>query len=114
MVQVAAGLASFIHHLQTQAPLATGPTMRLIPGATWSENDRAAYLKGIEALKRSGKEPTRDKLIAELDRTKDFDTHVLAGQISWSPNDRDGVKEVAVAGFVKGKPTVLKAWGKPL
>src|SRR5437667_5270662 len=53
LVQVAAGLASFIHHLQTQAPLAAGPAMRLITGATWSENDRAAYLKGIEALKRS-------------------------------------------------------------
>ena len=68
----------------------------------------------VEALKRAGKEPTRDKLITELDRTKDFDTHVLAGHITWSPNDRDGVKDVAVAGFVKGKPTVLKAWGKPL
>ena len=68
----------------------------------------------VEALKRSGRDLTRDKLIAELDRTKNFDTKVLAGPITWSPNDRDGVKEVAVAGFVKGKPTVLKAWGKPL
>ena len=68
----------------------------------------------VEALKRAGKEPTRDKLIAELDKTKNFDTGVLAGRISWAPSDRDGVKEVAVAGFVKGKPTVLKAWGKPL
>jgi branched-chain amino acid transport system substrate-binding protein len=68
----------------------------------------------VDALKRAGRELTRDKLIAELDRTKNFDTKVLAGPISWSPTDRDGVKEVAVAGFVKGKPTVLKAWGKPL
>ena len=68
----------------------------------------------VEALRRAGHEPTRDKLITELDRTKNFDTHVLAGPITWSPNDRDGVKEVAVAGFVKGKPTVLKSWGKPL
>ncbi|MBW8906844.1 MAG: ABC transporter substrate-binding protein [Betaproteobacteria bacterium] len=68
----------------------------------------------VEALKRAGREPTREKLIAELDRTKDFDTHVLAGHITWSPTDRDGVKDVAVAGFVKGKPTVLKSWGKPL
>jgi branched-chain amino acid transport system substrate-binding protein len=68
----------------------------------------------VEALKRAGRDVTRDKLIAELDRTKNFDTRVLAGPISWSPTDRDGVKEVAVAGFVKGKPTVLKAWGKPL
>ena len=27
--------------------------MRLITGATWSEDDRAAYLKGVEALKGS-------------------------------------------------------------
>ena len=68
----------------------------------------------VEALKRSGRDLTRDRFIAELDKTKDFDTGVLAGHISWSPTDRDGVKDVAVAGFIKGKPTVLKAWGKPL
>jgi branched-chain amino acid transport system substrate-binding protein len=68
----------------------------------------------VDALKRAGRELTREKLLAELDRTKNFDTKVLAGPITWSPNDRDGVKQVAVAGFVKGKPTVLKAWGKPL
>ena len=68
----------------------------------------------VDALKRAGRDLTREKLIAELDRTRNFDTGVLAGPISWSASDRDGVKDVAVAGFVKGKPTVLKAWGKPL
>ncbi len=68
----------------------------------------------VDALKRAGRDLTREKLIAELDKTRNFDTGVLAGPISWSPSDRDGVKDVAVAGFVKGKPTVLKAWGKPL
>ena len=68
----------------------------------------------VEALKRAGRDLTREKLIAELDRTKNFDTGVLAGPITWSATDRDGVKEVAVAGFVKGKPTVLKSWGQPL
>lgn len=68
----------------------------------------------VDALKRAGRDLTREKLIAELDKTRNFETGVLAGPISWSPSDRDGVKDVAVAGFVKGKPTVLKAWGKPL
>jgi branched-chain amino acid transport system substrate-binding protein len=68
----------------------------------------------VDALNRAGRDLTREKLIAELDKTRNFDTGVLAGQITWTPADRDGVKEVAVAGFVKGKPTVLKAWGKPL
>jgi branched-chain amino acid transport system substrate-binding protein len=68
----------------------------------------------VEALKRSGRDLSREKFIAELDKIKDFDTGVLAGRITWTPADRDGVKEVAVAGFVNGKPTVLKAWGQPL
>ena len=68
----------------------------------------------VEALKRSGRDLNRDKFISELDKTKNFDSGVLAGRISWSPADRDGVKEVGVAGFVKGKPTILKAWGEPL
>ena len=68
----------------------------------------------VEAFKRSGRDLTRDKFISELDKTRDFDTGVLAGHITWSSVDRDGVKDVAVAGFVNGKPTVLKAWSKPL
>ena len=68
----------------------------------------------VEALKRAGRDLTRDKFIAELDRTKDFDTGVLAGRITWSAADRDGVKDVGIAGFVAGKPTVLKAWGQRL
>jgi branched-chain amino acid transport system substrate-binding protein len=68
----------------------------------------------VEALKRSGRDLSREKFIAELDKTKDFDTGVLAGPITWTAADRDGVKEVGIAGFVSGKPTVLKAWGQRL
>ena len=68
----------------------------------------------VEALKRAGRDLTREKFMAELDKIRNFDTGVLAGSISWSATDRDGVKELGVAGFVKGKPTVLKSWGKPL
>ncbi|MSQ54138.1 MAG: ABC transporter substrate-binding protein [Betaproteobacteria bacterium] len=68
----------------------------------------------IEALKNAGRDLTRDKFMAELDKIRNFDTGVMAGPITWSAADRDGVKEVAVAGFVKGKATVLKSWGKPL
>jgi len=68
----------------------------------------------VEALKRVGRDLTREKFLAEMDKTKDFDTGILAGKITWSATDRDGVKEAAVAGFVNGKPTVLKSWGEPL
>src|SRR5262245_36217534 len=53
LVQVAAGLASFIHRIRMVDARPAGPAMRLITGATWSEDDRAAYLKGVEALKGS-------------------------------------------------------------
>jgi branched-chain amino acid transport system substrate-binding protein len=68
----------------------------------------------VEVLKRVGSDLTREKFLAEMDKVRDFDTGILAGKINWSATDRDGVKEAAVAGFVNGKPTVLKSWGKPL
>lgn len=68
----------------------------------------------VEALKRAGRNLTREKFIAELDKIKDFDTGVLSAKITWSPTDRAGVNSTAIAGFVNGKPTVLKSWGKPL
>jgi branched-chain amino acid transport system substrate-binding protein len=68
----------------------------------------------VEALKRIGRDLTREKFLAEMDKIRDFETGVLSGPITWTPNDRDGVKAAAVAGFVDGKPTVLKAWGQLL
>lgn len=68
----------------------------------------------IAALKRAGRDLTREKFLAEMDKTRDFDSGILAGKISWSASDRDGVKEAAVTGFVNGTPTVLKSWGEPL
>ena len=68
----------------------------------------------VEALKRSGRDLSREKFLAELDKIKEFDTGLLAGKITWTAADRDGVKEAAVAGFVNGQPTVLKAWGQRL
>jgi branched-chain amino acid transport system substrate-binding protein len=68
----------------------------------------------VEALKRVGRNLTRERFLAEMDKIRDFDTGVLSGKITWTATDRDGVKDSAIAGFVKGKPTVLKAWGQPL
>jgi len=52
LVQIAEGMAGFIHTLQQQAIL-DGPAMRVITGATWSTEDAAAYEKGIQALQVS-------------------------------------------------------------
>jgi hypothetical protein len=51
LVQLAAGLAAFIRHAQDSPGLQT--RMRVITGATWSPEDRAAYQRGIEALQES-------------------------------------------------------------
>ncbi|MCX2720823.1 ABC transporter substrate-binding protein [Roseibium salinum] len=67
----------------------------------------------VEALKAAGPDLTRAKLIAELDKIKALDTGILSSPITWSPEERRGVKSSAVAGFVDGEPTVLKAWGTP-
>lgn len=68
----------------------------------------------VEALKNAGRDLTREKFIAELDKIKNFDTGVFATPITWTANDRHGVKESAVAGFVDGKPTVMKGWNQPM
>ena len=73
----------------------------------------ASGVAAVEALKAVGKDLTRSKFIAELDKIKDLKTGILACDMTWSSSDRHGCKKSAVAGFVDGKPTVLSSWGKP-
>jgi branched-chain amino acid transport system substrate-binding protein len=67
----------------------------------------------VAALETVGPDLTREKLIAALENIDNFETGVLSSPISWSATDHQGVKGSAVAGFVEGKPTVLKAWNQP-
>ncbi|MFQ5775957.1 MAG: ABC transporter substrate-binding protein [Kiloniellaceae bacterium] len=67
----------------------------------------------VKALRAAGRDLTRSKLIAELEKIRGLKTGILACDITWTPTDRHGCKQSAVAGFVDGKPTVLSAWGKP-
>jgi len=67
----------------------------------------------VKALKAVGPDLTRSKLIAALDNIRGLHTGVLSAPITWTPKDHRGVKGSAVAGFVDGKPTILKAWGTP-
>lgn len=67
-----------------------------------------------KALKAAGTDLTRESFIAELNNIRDLNTECLAGRITWTPTDHVGVKENAVAGFVDGKPTIFKSWGKKL
>lgn len=66
----------------------------------------------VAALRAAGPELTRSKLMAELEKIENFDTGILSDPITWTPEDHQGVKGSAVAGFVDGKPVVLRAWGE--
>ena len=72
----------------------------------------ASGVAAVKALKAVGRDLTRSKFIAELDKIRNLTTGILACDITWTSTDRHGCKKSAVAGFVNDKPTVLSAWGK--
>jgi branched-chain amino acid transport system substrate-binding protein len=67
----------------------------------------------VAALEAAGPDLTREKLISAMESIQNFETGVLSEPITWSATDHQGVKGSAVAGFVDGKPTVLRAWNTP-
>ena len=72
----------------------------------------ASGVAAVKALNAAGRDLTRSKFIAELDKISGLTTGILACDITWTSTDRHGCKKSAVAGFVDGQPTVLSAWGK--
>ena len=72
----------------------------------------ASGVAAVKALEAVGRDLTRSKFIAELDKINGLTTGILACDITWTSTDRHGCKKSAVAGFVDGNPTVLSAWGK--
>lgn len=47
-----------------------------------------------EGLKRAGRDLTRDKLIAALESLQNFDNGALAGKVSFSKSDHDGLRSL--------------------
>ena len=68
----------------------------------------------VEALKAAGPDLTREAFIREMENLRNLETGILAGNVTFSPEDHQGAKISAVAGFVEGKPQLFAAWGKPL
>lgn len=64
----------------------------------------------IEALKKAGPQLTREKLVAALESTHNFETGVLGATISFSPTNHAGVRGGNMATFKGDKVVVLKAW----
>jgi len=73
----------------------------------------ASGVAAVDALKAAGRDLTRSKFVAELEKIHDLKTGILACPITWTKTERHGCKTSAVAGFVNGVPTVLASWGHP-
>jgi ABC-type branched-subunit amino acid transport system substrate-binding protein len=65
----------------------------------------------VEGLRRCGREVTTDRVIQELDKLKDFKG--IFGHITFTPDDRQGLKEVFICEALKGgKAKRLTDWIK--
>ena len=64
----------------------------------------------IEALKKAGPDLSREKLIAALNSLRNFDTHIQARPITFTPEEHVGEKSAAMATFVNDKFTVIRKW----
>jgi branched-chain amino acid transport system substrate-binding protein len=64
----------------------------------------------VEALKKAGPEPTREKFIEALNSTKNLDTGVLSAPISFSTDDHAGVKSGSMMTTIDGKFASVTSW----
>lgn len=66
----------------------------------------------VEALKRAGPDLTREKFMAALDSTRNFESKIISGAITFTNGDHAGVKSGAMARLDGDKVVVLKSWPK--
>ena len=62
----------------------------------------------IKALKKAGPNLSREKLIVALNSLRNFDTHLQATPITFTPEDHVGMKGGAMVTFVNGNFTIVK------
>ncbi len=62
--------------------------------------------------KKIGRDLTREKFIAEMDKLKNFDTGVMAGTLTFSPTQRQGATQLYTVGYDDaGKLSVFESRG---
>jgi len=66
----------------------------------------------VDAMEKIGPEPTREKLIEALNNVRGFDTDLMAGRFTFTPDDHAGQKELSFVKLVDGKPVVFSRWGQ--
>lgn len=66
----------------------------------------------VHVLNKVGRDLTREKFIAEMEKLKDFDTGIVAGTLSFSPQDHQGAHQLYTMGYdASGKIAVYEKWG---
>jgi len=69
----------------------------------------------VEAFRRAGPEPTREKWVKAMESLAGFDTEVFADTVTITPDDHVGVERMYAVGLNEdGVETVYEAWGKTL
>jgi branched-chain amino acid transport system substrate-binding protein len=121
----------FFQPFQFKAPLGRGPlkefhdiflkylTKDELPKASEPTNfyyfGVPAGIVTVEAFRRAGPQPTREKWIAAMESIKDFDTGVFADLENLSHDNHDGVSRMNAVGLdSNGKETVYKSWDVPV
>lgn len=61
----------------------------------------------VEALRRAGRNLTREKFIRELERMQGFKSDVFAGEMSFSAKDHRGHRSVTFVGYKDGKTILI-------
>jgi branched-chain amino acid transport system substrate-binding protein len=67
----------------------------------------------VHVLQSLGRDVTRERFVAAMDKLQNFDTGIIAGPLSFSPTDHAGAHELYSVGYDdKGEMAVFSAWGK--
>jgi branched-chain amino acid transport system substrate-binding protein len=67
----------------------------------------------VHVIEQIGPDLTREKFIEGMNNLKDFDTGILAGTMTFTPDDHQGARDVYVIGYDdSGEIAVFEAWGK--
>lgn len=67
----------------------------------------------VHVIDQVGPDLTREKFIEGMNNLKDFDTGILAGTMTFSPDNHQGAQDVYVIGYDdSGEIAIFESWGK--
>jgi branched-chain amino acid transport system substrate-binding protein len=67
----------------------------------------------VHVLEKIGRDLTREKFMAEMEKLTNFDTGVMAGTLTFTPTNHQGATQLYTVGYDEaGKLSVYESWGK--